>query len=835
MWRRSGLAVLLVYAAAAGSAAATELREFLVLPAVGDYGRMPLHRDAVEADIVTGAWKSPTAGDEIHVGERSETWRAASAGRDGTLDTSRLRGGYALATLDAEAERVALLEARGHAAVYVNGRPRAGDPYQLGWMKTPVQLKQGRNDFLFHVGGDQLSARCVEPAAEVSFNEGDLTLPTLVFGESEPEWGAVPIVNASRLSLVGTRLVCRQADGTVLATPVPVVQPLAVQKAAFQFPVVGDDDDRVKYRLSLVRTADGDSDSDNGNAEKTLADLEIELSRVGVGDVQVRTFRSTIDGSVQRYAVRAAASKPDVGDASDSQTGTRPALILALHDAGESCEDMVRQYATKDWAHVVAPTGRRDYGFDWEDWGRIDALEALADAQHRYPCDPARVYLTGHSMGGHGTWHLGVTYPASFAAVGPIGGWASFWSYGGGMPTDDDNSPIDQMLLRGYSPSDTLKLIGNLRDTGVCILHDEHDPTVPVAQSRFMRSRLAEFHSSFAYFEDVGAESDSGEGELDAPQLMDFFQNHRAPSDKEVKLIDFVTASPGVSHGAHWVSIEAQVEPLEPSRVAVQQDVVRRTFAVKTINVARLAMDVGHLEPSPPIHVAIDGQTLPELEWPAGATRLWFARAEDGWEIAGPPEPGEKGPHRDGTFKSVFDNHAMLVFGTRGTPEENAWAAAKARFDAETFWYRGNGSLEVVADTEFRPEVDPDRNVVLYGNAETNGAWPALLSTSPVQVRHDDVRVGVRPEAGDDLAVLLVRPRAGSDRAVVGVVGGTGLVGMRLTTRLRYFVSGVAYPDLLIFGPGVLTDGTGDVRAAGYFGIDWGVDSGEIEWRDVAL
>ena len=74
-----------------------------------------------------------------------------------------------------------------------------------------------------------------------------------------------------------------------------------------------------------------------------------------------------------------------------------------------------------------------------------------------------------------------------------------------------------------------------------------------------------------------------------------------------------------------------------------------------------------------------------------------------------------------------------------------------------------------------------------------------------------------------------------SDRGLVGVVGGTGLVGMRLTNRLRTFISGVAYPDLLIFGPKVLTSGNSDVRATGYFGLDWKVESGEIVWRDVAL
>ena len=90
--------------------------------------------------------------------------------------------------------------------------------------------------------------------------------------------------------------------------------------------------------------------------------------------------------------------------------------------------------------------------------------------------------------------------------------------------------------------------------------------------------------------------------------------------------------------------------------------------------------------------------------------------------------------------------------------------------------------------------------------------------------------VGGRKEAGADLACLFLRPRPGSDRACVGVVGGTGLVGMRLTDRLPYFVSGVAYPDCIVLGPETLREGVAGVRVAGFFGLDWGVGSGEFVW-----
>jgi hypothetical protein len=68
-----------------------------------------------------------------------------------------------------------------------------------------------------------------------------------------------------------------------------------------------------------------------------------------------------------------------------------------------------------------------------------------------------------------------------------------------------------------------------------------------------------------------------------------------------------------------------------------------------------------------------------------------------------------KSPQRYGGFKNVFTNRPVLVYGTKGTPEENAWALAKARYDSETFWYRGNATFEVI------PTSSSNRNATATG------------------------------------------------------------------------------------------------------------------------
>jgi len=105
----------------------------------------------------------------------------------------------------------------------------------------------------------------------------------------------------------------------------------------------------------------------------------------------------------------------------------------------------------------------------------------------------------------------------------------------------------------------------------------------------------------------------------------------------------------------------------------------------------------------------------------------------------------------------------MFVFATHGTAVENAWAYAKARFDAESWWYRGNGAVDLLADAEFDPAAEPDRGIVLYGNADNNSAWPALLAQSPVQVH----RAESESASVNSAARIWPACSAGRDRAVI--------------------------------------------------------------------
>jgi hypothetical protein len=401
------------------------------------------------------------------------------------------------------------------------------------------------------------------------------------------------------------------------------------------------------------------------------------------------------------------------------------------------------------------------------------------------------------------------------------------------------------LMRRARAPSDTLALARNLAPLGVYILHGDADDNVPVTEARRMRQFLGDFHPDFAYREQQGAGHWWGSACVDWPPLFSFLGQHTIPAPSDVRRIDFVTASPGVSSRAHWLTIEAPLKWMERSTVHIELDLERRRVHGTTENVRRLALDLGSALPAAKaegtIDVALDGQNMPALSTVSrssnGESRSRFVRYGDKWSIARDPTPrSQKGPHRQGPFKEAFRNGFILVAGTTGTAEENAWGLARARFDAETFGYRGNGSVAILTDAAYMkmralPEYR-ERNVILYGHSESNAAWPVLLAESPVQVRRGQVRIGTRVAEADSLACLFIRPMPVSDRAAVGVVSGTGMSGLRLTERLSYFLSGVAYPDVTLFDAKKLDAGAATPVAAGYFGDFWDVESGEFAWKE---
>jgi predicted peptidase len=191
-------------------------------------------------------------------------------------------------------------------------------------------------------------------------------------------------------------------------------------------------------------------------------------------------------------------------------------VILFLHGAGERVEDgliqtevgigrAIRRDRSRVPAIVVMPQCRKDVWWTDSAMGNV-AMAALDQAQKEFHGDSARIYLTGLSMGGYGTWYLAAKYPGEFAAIVPICG---------GILMPD--------LSRKQSPDDskpyaeTAAKIG--KNTPVWIFHGGDDPVVPVAESQRMAAAMKALGGEVRYTEYPGVGHNSWEKAYEEAEL----------------------------------------------------------------------------------------------------------------------------------------------------------------------------------------------------------------------------------------------------------------------------------------------------------------------------
>ena len=785
----------------------------LVATSVHRYGRQAIVVDPLAHQLHTNTWKQPKAGQVLFTDEEGNdiSWEAIETDTAGNFRGRELSNGYLYLTYDTPQAQSALMHVSGNYMFYMNGVPHTGDIYGDDWLYVPVKLKKGTNEILIRCsrwsGWRGMAPELIFPEKPISLNTGDPTLPHVVLEENNgPLWGAVVVTNNTDKPLTNLSITT-QLEGQEMTTDVPLITPQNFRKVGFQFDPKGITE-KNSYTCTLQLKQKG----------KLLDEQTITIDAVHASEHHSYTFISDIDGSVQYYAV---------APATDSGL-TNPALFLSVHGAGVEAIGQARAYEPKDWGVLVAPTNRRPRGFNWEDWGRLDAMEVFELAKERYTPDPKRIYLTGHSMGGHGTWFLGATYAGKWAAIAPCAGYPTLTGYGSadGQIPEEGYSDLENLLLRASDPSNVIELAKNYKAGGVYIHHGDSDKVVPVTYARQMRGVLSEFHPDFSYYEYPGGSHWFSNQSVDWPPLFEYFKWHTIPDDSAVNVINFSTANPGISAQHRWATIMQQQHALEYSRMELARDKQNKTITGTTENIATLKISLADFKEGDTVRVELDGNQAVEQVIASDDDELYLHFA-DQWQAGEAPATKEKSPTRGGTFKEPFNHQMVFVYSTKGNQEENEWSYNKARFDAQVWYYRANGAVDIVADKDFNPADYPDRGVIVYGNATTNASWKKLLSDCPVQVQRGSASVGDQQYTGDNIGAYFMWPRPDSETASVAVISGTGVSGMRSTEANQYFAGGSGFPDYIIFSADMLKDGASGLKMAGFYGNDWTLESGD--------
>jgi predicted peptidase len=221
----------------------------------------------------------------------------------------------------------------------------------------------------------------------------------------------------------------------------------------------------------------------------------------------------TVSGTAYHYEIYVPASY---------STAQQWPVILFLHGAGERGGDgllqtsnalgaAIRRSPSAYPAIVIFPQ-TPPVDSSWVGPSSEIAIAALDQTLAEFRTDPDRVYLTGLSIGGNGTWYVAYHHPDRFAAIAPIGGFVTPFPrrpyYRFAVPADSGD-PY-QALARGLGKMPTW------------IFHGEIDGTIPVAQSRQAAEAIRQAGGDVRYTEFLGMDHNVWDAVYASPQFLNW-------------------------------------------------------------------------------------------------------------------------------------------------------------------------------------------------------------------------------------------------------------------------------------------------------------------------
>jgi predicted peptidase len=181
-------------------------------------------------------------------------------------------------------------------------------------------------------------------------------------------------------------------------------------------------------------------------------------------------------------------------------------LLLFLHGSGERGDDIERVKvhgpprliaAGKEFPLIVVSPQCPEL----RTWHPLELKALLDDLVQRYKVDQDRIYLTGLSMGGSGTWMLAMNFPERFAAIAPI---------------------------CGRGDPDGAKRIAHLP---IRVFHGAKDEAVPLEYSQKMVDALQKIDADVQLTVYPEAEHDSWTETYDNPGFYEWLLEHKRQAD----------------------------------------------------------------------------------------------------------------------------------------------------------------------------------------------------------------------------------------------------------------------------------------------------------------
>ena len=426
-------------------------------------------------------------------------------------------------------------------------------------------------------------------------------------------------------------------------------------------------------------------------------------------------YMSEVDGSGQPFTIRIPSN----------YTPDQPCpLQIHLHGSGGLHSDVSQYVKAEDGVFYLFPQGRgRSCGYGA--LAEVDVLDAIDYVKAHWSIDPDRVRVSGHSMGGGGTFTMATRHPDLFACARPEAG------YGLGMP------------------------VRNMLHVPTYNLHSRDDYAVVVSFSTPAVDRLAEYGGSAIHDECDGVGHNTGKYEEGYERGSRWRVRHTRPD--YVNRVHY-TALDELARGAYWVEVSEWGFEGRPATIDANMNSDNTLYlGLDNVNAAKIDLVAARTDRDKTLMVAVNRRSIYEVAAPLPET-LFVIRTAEGWLVTGkkPEEPRERLHFPGGAMALFHGEPLMVVWGTGGdekinkaiydvaqvarrcsNPNWQKWEQLIAGYPRNRMLY---GELAGKPDSEVTADDMARYNLLLIGTKEQNSVVARMAGAFPVQVINGEVQ-----------------------------------------------------------------------------------------------
>jgi dienelactone hydrolase len=395
--------------------------------------------------------------------------------------------------------------------------------------------------------------------------------------------------------------------------------------------------------------------------------------------------------------------------------------------------------------------------------GDSDVVHAIAEAKRLFNVDEDRVYLTGDSMGGWGTWNISSRHPDMFAAIAPVFGGSDYHSE---MSEEDlaKLSPLDRFLDEKHS---SWSMAEGLLNIPIFVHHGDLDQAVNVDYSRWGVRLLQRWGYDVRYQEYPGRIHEALESQNGNMSIEWFLQHRRNPNPRHVR----IRSAELRNAKAYWAHVLQQASPL--AFMVVDVEVVdRNLIRLDTENVLDIELSPSAVlvNPDKPVKVVWNGDAH-EMSLQNGKLRLTSGDYKPAALHKNERLPGS-------TADFTFTPFAIVVGTISKDPEMMALCRQKADILIGVWREWQKQEPRVFKDTEIKDADMAMYSLLLIGGPDANRVTAKLASKLPLQISTDSIVIDGKAFPVKDAAVQMIYPNPLNPERYVWIAAATSTDGM---------------------------------------------------------